>query len=448
MLFRPALVVITIMLVGGRCPAQGETVRISASTTTTVELPGAVRGALARLVAAPGDAHELLIEGTFEPTATIKFEWTQTAHLRVRAAGFAAATLQGARLPEGMETVFMAGRNISLEGIRFVNSRGHALVVGEGSNGYAVRGCTFEDCRQSAIHVYNDPHTFRPTATPRGHITDNRIHRFNLARAKWVNDGISVFDQGVVIAGNFVHDSPTETMGIRAMGRDLVIERNHVQGVSKDDSGGIYLWGGPHAALFRGNVVRWNYVVGAARGVYLDDGTSGVRVVENVIKNSTVCAVFISGGRDNVVERNVVDKSPLFVHLDSRCLGWDTAPGFAATVQQSLSALRAVLAHPQHGPLFLQRYPELQTLEDVTLVPAVYGRPEANIVRDNFARGIDNVWELMDFSVAVKTDFRALNKLEAPSSIAASENLSRIGFKQRFGFHVIDRLGEIAVDTK
>ena len=128
----------------------------------------------------------------------------------------------------------------------------------------------------------------------------------------------------VIIAGNYITDSPTECAGIRAMGRDILIERNWVEGVSVKDSGGIYLGvATSHAAAFRGRVVQHNYVSGAVKGIYIDDGTSGTTVVENVVVGSDKCAIHVSGGRDNIITRNVLDGPTSYqFHLDSRYLGW------------------------------------------------------------------------------------------------------------------------------
>ncbi|MDB4490112.1 right-handed parallel beta-helix repeat-containing protein, partial [bacterium] len=242
---------------------------------------------------------------------------------------------------------------------------------------------------------------------------------------------------------NTISSSDTETNGIRAMGRDLVVERNVIKDVSRDDSGGIYLWGGPHASLFRGNVVRWNHVIGASRGIYLDDGTSGVRVVENVIEQSTVCAIFVSGGRDNIVERNVVAQSPVFVHVDSRCLGWDSRPEFAKMVEQSLSRLQKALLNISSSRALRERYPELGGLTSDSLTPKNFGSPAGNRIRDNYIRDVDKTWELMDFSKNVQTDFRVLNDLELPLPITTRTRLSELQFQKWFGFQGLNRIENI-----
>lgn len=430
------------VLVFAEFPALADVVHISHKTTTSEKLPQVVVAVLDSLADIPAKSHQVIIQGNFTPLSTIKIQWFKETPLIVTTDD-SLAVLDGVNLPKGKETLFMAGRNVTLNGIHFVNSQGHAVIVGGKSDGYAITKCLFEDCRQSAIHIWNDPHSIFAETKRRGAITDNCITRFNLAGAKWANDGITVFDQRVTIARNTISSSDTETNGIRAMGRDLVVERNVIKDVSRDDSGGIYLWGGPHASLFRGNVVRWNHVIGASRGIYLDDGTSGVRVVENVIEQSTVCAIFVSGGRDNIVERNVVAGSPVFVHVDSRCLGWDSRPEFAKMVEQSLSRLQKALLNISSNRLLRERYPELGGLTAESLTPKNFGSPTGNRVRDNYIRDVDKAWELMDFSKKVQTNFRVLNDLELPLPITTRKRLSELQFQNWFGFQGLDRIENI-----
>ena len=184
-------------------------------------------------------------------------------------------------------------------------------------------------------------------------------------------------------------------------------------------------------------------MTGASRGIYLDDGTSGAHVFENVVQNSSVCAVFISGGRDNIIRRNVVDHSPVFAHLDSRCLGWDSRPSFSKMVNESVGRLRRALMDKSSGPLLRQRYPELQNVTRESLTAEVYGRPGGNQIQNNFVRDVKANWELMDFAKEVTAEFRALNELMSPSSFDTSEKLSQISFQQRFGFRGLDRLEDV-----
>jgi len=421
------------------CMSRAETIILSAATTTSAEFPEAVAESLARMAKSPGESHRLIIQGSFAPSATVKIHWWGKGDLTVSGM----ALLDGSQLPHEAETLFMAGRNLTLKKCRFVNSQGHAVIVGGRSDRYAIEGCSFEDCQQSAIHVWNDPHAIRVERHQRGIISGNHIKRFNLKKAKWRNDAITVFDQGVTISRNFISDSPTECNGIRAMGRDNVIERNVIKNVSRDDAGGIYLWGGPHASLFRGNIVRWNHIIGASRGIYLDDGTSGTKVQENVVQGSSFCAIFIGGGRSNMVQRNVIDRAPVFVHIDSRCLGWDSRPDYAGIAGESVRRLREALMDPAGAKILQERYPDLQQITKEGLTMKVCGRPEANLVRENFVRSVERNWELMDFSAAIQTDFRALNKLSEPNVIEQDENLLQVSLRARFGFQAWDRLEQV-----
>ncbi|MEM8667989.1 MAG: right-handed parallel beta-helix repeat-containing protein [Planctomycetota bacterium] len=425
------------------CEAYSETVRISDTSTTSSDLSRVVAKTLQRLTHAPGDHHKVVIHGTFQPTSTIKFLWFSDKPLTVCGSVDTASHFDGSLMKDGDALLFIAGQNISIAGIQFHHSQGHALVVGGNSDNYSVTNCSFRDCRQSAIHVWNDPHAVVAETETRGFVTGNQIERFNLAKAKWKNDGITVFDQRVIIAGNSISNSETETNGIRAMGRDLVVERNSITNVSRDDSGGIYLWGGPHASLFRGNIVRWNHIVGASRGVYLDDGTSGATVLENVIERSTVCGIFVSGGRDNVVIRNVIDRAPIFFHLDSRCLGWDSRPEFQEMVRASNKRLSVALSDASSGPLLRERYPEFREISVNQLDQGHQSRPEGNRVKANFVRNVKSHFEWMDFAKDVKTDFQASNEIAEPETFGVSESLSTMSFHRRFGFEGFDKLSEL-----
>ncbi len=152
-----------------------------------------------------------------------------------------------------------------------------------------------------------------------------------------------------------------------------------------------------------------------------------------------------SGGSKSlsvIIERNVVDGSPVFVHVDSRCLGWDPRPEFAKMVEQSLGRLQKAVLNISSSRVLRERYPELGGLTSESLTPKNFGSPAGNRVRDNYIRDVDKPWELMDFSNNVETDFRALNDLEFPLPVTTRERLSELRF-QRLGFEGVDRIGNI-----
>ena len=98
---------------------------------------------------------------------------------------------------------------------------------------------------------------------------------------------------------------------------------------------------------------------------------------------------------------------------------------------------------PAGAKILQERYPDLQQITKEGLTMKVCGRPEANLVRKNFVRSVERNWELMDFSAAIQTDFRALNKLSEPNVIEQDEDLLQVSLRARFGFQAWDRLEQV-----
>jgi len=415
----------------------------------------AAKNILVRAAAkAPKKTCEIRLQGTFRPTETITINWPERMKQQLAIEGGGSAVISAENLPDGKTTVTCYGA-IAVRGLRFPGTKGHGVQFsGRFSVNYEVSDCYFEECTKSAVRVYSmgsaelissDPKTVR------GKIVNNNIHGFNREDSKWMNDGISVFDQGVIIAGNYITDSPTECAGIRAMGRDILIERNWVEGVSVKDSGGIYLGvATSHAAAFRGRVVQHNYVSGAVKGIYLDDGTSGTTVVENVVVGSDKCAIYVSGGRDNIITRNVLDGPTSYqFHLDSRCLGWawmkngklvhQLNPKGGVKAEQwvvSFEELRDILLDPEKGPVFRARYPELGKWNEENLVASSFNRPEGNVFSDNFSRNIETTFELKRSSPRNHPDFEAWNTLTPAAEMPSGtpEDLQTADLGRWFGF--------------
>ena len=207
------------------------------------------------------------------------------------------------------------------------------------------------------------------------------IERFNTLATKWTSDGISVRDNQAFIAHNVVRDSATETMGIRVMGAGNCIEGNLVQNVASGDAGGIYLWGGEAIYTTVGNIVRHNIVVGAPRGVYLDDGTCAARVEQNYLIDCSTAAIFIGGGRDNRLDQNIALRCPILAHLDNRRTGWRDLPekaGVFSTARVRLQkALRndALRARIVAGGLDIKAFG--------TLPESAFNEPVGNLITRN-----------------------------------------------------------------
>ncbi|MDB4490350.1 hypothetical protein N9045_02415, partial [bacterium] len=122
-------IAVVAVLVFAEFPALADVVHISRKTTTSEELPQVVVAVLESLADTPAKSHQVIIQGNFTPLSTIKIQWFKETPLTVTTDD-SLAVLDGVNLPKGKETVFMAGRNVTLNGIHFVNSQGHAVIVG------------------------------------------------------------------------------------------------------------------------------------------------------------------------------------------------------------------------------------------------------------------------------------------------------------------------------
>ncbi|MBQ2881846.1 MAG: hypothetical protein IJE40_06220, partial [Clostridia bacterium] len=73
-----------------------------------------------------------------------------------------------------------------------------------------------------------------------------------------------------------------------------------------------------------GTVFRYNYFhdignsSGDSHGIYWDDGLSGQTAYGNVMINIKGHSFMIGGGRDNIVENNIIINSTMNVHCDTR----------------------------------------------------------------------------------------------------------------------------------
>ena len=132
-----------------------------------------------------------------------------------------------------------------------------------------------------------------------------------------------VASAGNVVAHNHIHDAPHA--GILFSGNNHHIEYNVIDHVCEwsSDAGAIYGgrdWG------YRGNEIRYNFIhdirspLGpATHGIYLDDCVSGEHVFGNVLyKASPTSGIMHGGGRDDIIENNIIVKCGQALHTDTR----------------------------------------------------------------------------------------------------------------------------------
>ncbi|MBN1673507.1 MAG: right-handed parallel beta-helix repeat-containing protein [Kiritimatiellae bacterium] len=259
-------------------------------------------------------------------------------------------------------------RNMGQDGVR----------VREGTDN-GVAGCDIYDMGECGIKLEGGD---RKTLTPAGHFAENNhIHHFG-RRKRTGRPGISLAGVGNRASHNLIHNAPHQ--GIGSSGNEHLIEFNEIHSVCYEtgDAGAFYS-GRDWTA--RGNVIRYNFFhdcAGPGRfgtmGVYLDDMLSGFTVFGNVFYRMTR-AMFVGGGRDNIVENNIfVDCEPA-VHVDARGLNkkrWGQHAEEGGTLRKRLAEM------PYQKPPWSTRYPEL-----VNILNEKYDTPQGTRIMGNISTG-------------------------------------------------------------
>ncbi len=322
------------------------------------------RGKLYLWPPATPKAGRLVIADNAEPLLT----FFGASHLTFRDVTLAYQMGEGVTINEG-ESVQLAGCRI--EGIV---RRG--VVIRDGRN-HRVQSCDISEIGLAAIDLLGGD---RATLTPSGHAIINN-HIWHAALNSPVPALIAGLDAktqqlvGARIAHNRIHD--VTYSGVHFAGNDNVLEYNELYrlGLDGGDLGGLYTTGGWTS---RGNVARGNFIHHSlnANAIYMDDGSSGLLVEDNLIYR-TESGVFIGGGHDHIVRGNVIVNTPRAFHVDDR----GVARKYVADDPRLRGDLNSV---PYSEALWSGRYPALARILDGD--PAV---PQGNVFTGNFAIGCD-----------------------------------------------------------
>ena len=241
-----------------------------------------------------------------------------------------------------------------------IRNIGNVGVIINGGTNNGVQGCEIYDTGDGGIQIKGGD---RLTLTPGHNYADNNhIHRFSRIDLTY-RHAIRINGVGNVASHNLIHDAPHEA--IYFSGNEHVIEYNEIYDIVREtgDSGAIhtgrdYTW--------RGNIIRYNYFhdlhgpgLFGVMGVYLDDFMSGTTVYGNIFYRAGR-AVFLGGGRDNIVENNVFIDCEASVHIDARGTTW--AKNYFDGRYTALTDRMKAVHYDQ--PPYSERYPELLTYYD------------------------------------------------------------------------------------
>jgi parallel beta-helix repeat protein len=212
-------------------------------------------------------------------------------------------------------------------------------------------------------------------------IEDSVIHDY-ARRSRTYRPAISISGVGDRIERNHIYSGPHAAIVFG--GNDHVIAGNEIDHVAQEtsDSGAIYM-GRDWTA--RGTLIEGNFLhdIGspaqpkATMGIYLDDQGSGTTIRRNVFSKVNQ-AIFIGGGRDNLVEDNLFVNCSPAIHLDSRGLSWQKD-----VTDDPNGQLRRQLALARYNqPPYSTHYPTLARLLDDGP-----GEPKGNVLRRNAVIG-------------------------------------------------------------
>jgi hypothetical protein len=313
------------------------------------------------------------------------------------------------------------GSRVRIVGASIRAIGGRAIELRGGTRN-AVDSVTIEDVGGGGVLVSGGD---RRTLDPSGHIIERtRITRF----ARWsrtLTHAIDVAGVGVTVRGcEFSYGPHT---GVMFSGNDHLIENNvlHHLLLETEDAGAVYIgrdW------TSRGNIIRGNYFysLGPSQSIlarsplaaiYLDDMASGVAVTRNVFDHAQT-AVLINGGRDNVIEDNII------VHSEPVLALYPGGRGFYAERDQPNSVWQQLLelykrARPDTAP-YLIRYSSLREMID-----REPGEPLGNSFTQNVVIGVGAI--VSSGLPAKMLDVRGTVSISAPDT-----NLWSLARTQRF----------------
>jgi hypothetical protein len=223
----------------------------------------------------------------------------------------------------------------------------------------------------------------RRTLDPSGLVLeDSELLDFSLVSRTFA-PAVQVDGVGDTVRRNLIFNGPQS--GVIYSGNDHIFEDNVMAQLVGEagDSGFFYT---ARDFTSQGNVIRRNILIGTgsqyfndARGIYLDEFSSGNLVANNAVVGIPF-GVVINGGKDNALLSN------LFV-LSTPSI-WASALGYEPWWQQwrndhmqipDGASVKNLFSLPIHDRVWADRYPELETYEKSDLLKPERNRIEGNI---------------------------------------------------------------------
>lgn len=282
-------------------------------------------------------------------------------------------TIETARV---MGVEIAGGTDVQLNHCQIRNTGTLGVHVFHGDS-HRVAHCEISHTGEGGIRVEGGD---RESLTPAQHLIEhNHIHHYSRAGMAY-RPAVNVFGVGVQVVNNLIHDGPHAA--ILLQGNDHAVDRNHIHHVclETDDVGAIYL---AHNPTFRGNHIRHNYLhdlggegATAVVGIYLDDFASGTEVFGNAIQR-VPRGVVVGGGRDNLIDNNLLVECLAGIQIDCRGATWAKSR-LTPEMGPLDAACREVKA--TEG-IYAERYPELARWRSESPELATGNRVTRNVVQ-------------------------------------------------------------------
>ncbi len=214
---------------------------------------------------------------------------------------------------------------VVLDNTEILSAGGRGVSVTKSKN-CAVKNSEIHDVAACGVFVSGGD---IPSLTPGNNSVEN-CHIYEYAPESTNTAGVSLEGMGNTVKNNVIHDSASQGVYLEPKSNGMLIENNEIYNVVRglSDAGAIY---GINVKEYTGTKILNNYVHdltksyknwGGVHGIYLDNGTSGFTVSNNIVSDS-LSAGLISGGRDNKITNNMfIDCS--FEKFDTRVKlgGW------------------------------------------------------------------------------------------------------------------------------
>ena len=183
---------------------------------------------------------------------------------------------------------------------------------------------------------------------------------------------VNVAGCGNVVVHNRMHDATHSA--ILFTGNNHHLAFNDIGNVisESNDAGAIYTgrdWG------YRGNLIEHNHIhhinsiFGGSNAVYLDDAASGITVRANLLHDISGCAILSGGGRDNLMEFNIITRAEMALCTDRRARAMANGnPGDSWNLPARLQAVHESYHHgdslDHQSPPWSTQYPECAAIPD------------------------------------------------------------------------------------